>query len=134
MDINKGTSMENDFKTAKTASQFSYQRSPHHDSSFMILKHTHDNGYQPVGDYTALDLKENAFFSEKKVMNIVSLLNKNDDILDLSEESDGTQLFYYEAPHNDETKRKIIFYTQNGTGVSQENALFLINKEVWNHA
>ena len=126
--------MEHDFKKAKTASQFSYQRNPHHDRSFMILERTPNDGYQPVGDYTTLDLKEDLFFSEKKVMNLVALLNNNDDILNLSPDAKGSKLFYYEAPHNDEQKNKIIFYTQNGTGVSQENALFLIDKEIWNHA
>ena len=126
--------MEHEFKNAKTPPRFSYQRNPHHDRSFMILEHAQKKGYEPVGDYTVLDLKEEIFLSEKKVMNLVSLLNDQIDTLDLSQETSDNRMFYYEAPNDDKTKHKVIFYNQNGTGVSQESAMFLINKEVWGNA
>ena len=126
--------MEDDFKSAKQASRFSYRRNPHHERSFMIMEHTGDKGYEPVGDYTVLDLKEDDFLSEKKVMNLIALLNGHEALADVSKDVEGTRLYYYEAPHMDEDKTKVLFYRQDGEGVSKENALFLVNKEIWGHA
>jgi len=127
--------MDHDFKDAKKTAQFSYRRNPHHDRSFMILENQgKDNGYEPIGDYTVLDLKEDEYLSEKKIMNLVSLLNGHDAAIDLKADVDGSRIYYYEAPHSEDDRSKILFYKQDGEGVSRENALFLINKEVWGHA
>tara|TARA_A200000113_G_scaffold168512_1_gene153340 strand:+ start:149 stop:529 length:381 start_codon:yes stop_codon:yes gene_type:complete len=126
--------MEEEFKKANESVMFSYRRHSESKQTYTLLKSTSDAGYQPVGDYTVLDKKEDCGLSEKKVMNLVALLNGKDATNDVSEDIEGTKLFYYESPSAQTDKTKIVFYKQDGSGVSKENALFLINKEVWGHA
>ncbi len=126
--------MEDDFKSAREVARFSYRRNPCHDKSFMVMENKGDKGYEPIGDYTVLDKEEDNFLSEKKVMNLISLLNGHEELISLSTDVEGSRIYYYEAPHIEEDKTKILFYRQDGTGVSKENALFLINKEIWINA
>ena len=127
--------IDDDFKDAKKTSQFSYRQNPIHERSFMILEHAGDKGYEPVGDYTVLDLHEEHLLSEKKIMNLVALLNGESELIDLSKDTEGTRLYYQEVPEKEENDQaKVIFYRQDGEGISKENALFLINKERWGNA
>ncbi len=126
--------IDNDFKTAKETPRFSYRHHPAHEKSFTILERTREKGYEPIGHYTVLDLQEKEVLSEKKIINLISLLNGQEQILDLSEDVKGSRLYYHEDPGTEKDQTRIVFYRQDGTGISKENALFLIDKEVWGHA
>ncbi len=109
---------------------YTYRRNPLHGHSFVILKQLEQNGqYEPVGDYTVLDQSEDSALSEKKVMNLVALMNDEDedDLIDLRTET-KTRLLYYRAPSDDPHKTRIIFYALGTQGVSMENAVLCLEE------
>ncbi len=112
-----------------TAKQpYTYRRNPMYDHSFVILKQLEEGeSYEPVGDYTVLDLDEDSMLSEKKVMNLVALMNDSDDLIDMRKET-GTRLLYYKAPTDEPNKTRIIFYTLGAQGVSTENAVLSLEE------
>lgn len=113
--------------TAKKA--YTYRRNPLHDYSFVILRQASDCGpYEPVGDYTVLDEHEDHELSEKKVMNLVALMNDSDELIDMREQSE-TRLLYYRAPTEVPGKTRIVFYALGDKGVSTENAVLSLEEE-----
>lgn len=120
----------NDFNTITAKQPYTYRRNPLHEASFLLLKQNEGTGaYVPVGDYTVLDRSENAELSEKKVMNIVSMLNGKDDLIDLGGEM-NSRLLYHPTPRTSADERtKIVFYSWEGKGVSKENALLTIEED-----
>ncbi|MCB9987974.1 MAG: hypothetical protein H6868_01420 [Rhodospirillales bacterium] len=119
-----------DFNTITAKQTYTYRRNPLHAASFLLLKQNEVTGaYVPVGDYTVLDSDENPELSEKKVMNIVSALNGNEDLIYLGDET-GARTYYHPVPRNDpEDRTKVIFYSWEGQGVSQENAIMTIEED-----
>ncbi len=112
--------------TAKQA--YTYRRNPMYDHSFVILKQLQESGqYEPIGDYTVIDMDEDIGLSEKKVMNIVALMNDSDDVIDMRKET-GTRLLYYKAPTDEPHKTRIVFYTLGAQGVSKENAILSLEE------
>ncbi len=120
----------NDFNTITAKQAYTYRRNPLHEASYLLLKQNEATGaYVPVGDYTVLDREENPALSEKKVMNLVTLLNGRDDLIELGEET-GTRMLYHPTPRSDgEERTKIVFYSWEGKGVSKENALLTIEED-----
>lgn len=121
-----------DFNSRTSGETYSYRRNPVHDHSFLIIKKLEERQkYEPIGDYTVLDPAENVALSEKKVMNLVALLNgRPQDVINLREHVDGTRLHYHRVPKQDhQDKTHIIFYTHGGEGPSVENAVLAIEEE-----
>jgi hypothetical protein len=110
---------------------YTYRRNPLHDHSFIILKQEDDAGeYQPVGDYTLLDTSEDRGLTEKKVMNLIALMNNDEDsLIDLRSET-NLRVLYFKAPSDEPDKTRIIFYTLGEKGVSVENAVLSMNEEL----
>jgi hypothetical protein len=112
---------------------FIYKRNPLVPHSFQIFglilgKET----YEPIGDYTLLDLSEAIEVTEKKVINLVALLNGKRDLVSLGNLT-KTRLLYTIVQGTPESKNeKIIFRTYDGDGVSIENAVLNIEKGVFN--
>lgn len=113
--------------TAKRA--YTYRRHPMHHHSFVILKQDGEAGpYEPIGDYTVLDKSEDLGLSEKKVMNLVALMNDDDDdLIDLRSESEA-RILYFRAPTDEPNKTRIIFYALGPQGVSVENAVLSLEE------
>jgi len=85
-----------------------------------------------VGEYTILEAEEPVDISEKKVMNIISLLNGREDLIDLSHMVE-TRLLFSLIPRTDaESPTKILFRTHDGVGVSKENALLSLQRGILN--
>lgn len=124
--------MEKDFQSAREMSRFTYRPNPVHERSYMILE-ANSGRYEPVGNYTVLDLAEDRHLTEKKIINLISLFNGKAPIIDLQKDVKGTQL-YYNDTQSEGSQRKVVFYKQDGKGVSSENALLLIEEGVWGHA
>lgn len=116
-------------KTAKTV--FIYRRSPAHEFSYIILGADTESGeYVPVGQYTVLDTLEAIDLTEKKLINLVALLNGKRDLLDLGNLT-KTRLLFTIVPRSAETDpTKIIFRSHDGKGTSKENAVLTIEKGV----
>lgn len=118
------------FNAVTAKKHYTYRRNPLHGHSFVILRQLEESGhYQPVGDYTVLDQNEDAVLSEKKVMNLVALMNDEDALLDIRRETQ-TRLLFYRAPTDQPNKTRIIFYALGAQGVSTENAVLSLEEEL----
>ncbi|MCB1555823.1 MAG: hypothetical protein KDJ15_00765 [Alphaproteobacteria bacterium] len=119
------------FNTITAKQLYTYRRNPLHAASFLLLKQNETTGaYVPVGDYTVLDKNEDPALSEKKIMNIVSILNgRTDQLVPVGEKAPG-RLFYHPTPRTSpEERTKVVFYSWEGKGVSKENGLLTIEED-----
>ncbi len=121
----------NNFNSEATGPRYTYRPSPVHERSFMILKYADGPGHEPlpVGDYTVLDTHEERGLSEKKVMNLVSLLNGRKALMQLGHETNARVLYNVVTDSDDDGKALVIFYHLGKEGVSVENALFRIERD-----
>lgn len=123
--------MEIDFNKQLERPRFIYKPNPLVKRAYQIFelmpKH---NAYEPVGEYVLLNHEEDEEITEKKLMNLVTLLNGKKDTIDLSHLTNKRILFTVvpEAQAGDQTK--IIFKDYDGSGVSKDNAIFTIRKGV----
>lgn len=124
-----------DFNRSSENPPYTYRRNPQHMYSFFILKRSDAEGmFGPIGEYTVLDLGEDPSLSEKKVMNLVTLMSGSGPVLNLGELT-RSRLLYYRVPQPEDEaaeKRKthIIFYALGERGVSKENALLVLDEEI----
>ena len=124
-----------DFNTESRIPKYGYQRSPVNERAFMIVKKEQELADpKPVGDYTVLDKEEDIALAEKKVMNLVSLLNGRKRLMELGHETKSRILYHIVSEKDEENKTKILFYRLGKEGVSVENALFRLeyDEEAWN--
>ncbi len=117
------------FNAATEGPLYSYCRHPLHARAFQILRRSaNSNDMQPVGDYTVLDLSEDQGLSERKVINLVALLNGRSDLMDIGHDS-GVRLLYQRIPAESGFER-VMFRTLGEKGVSVENALLSIAEDI----
>jgi len=127
--------MEQNFNIESEKPPFTYKRNPLTQNAFQIFQWKEDKGdYEPVGDYTLIDLDEDPELTEKTVMNIVSSLNgRTERILDLKNLTSERLLF--NIVDNKDTEESdhvtIMLRTHDGMGVSKENAVLKIEKGVF---
>lgn len=114
-----------DFNAEARSPKYGYVKSPVHPRAFMILKYKADRGSDPhpVGDYTVLDADEDLGLSERKVMNIVTLLNGRKGLMPLGEGTGSRMLYNQVTECDDDGKSRVVFYRLGEKGVSTENAL-----------
>lgn len=121
----------NDFNTEARTPRYGYTPSPVNPRAFMIMKHM-DSGHagaRTVGDYTVLDSNEDLRISEKKVMNLVSLLNGRQNLIQVGTDSGSRILYHLVSECDDDGKSRVLFYKLGKEGVSVENALFRMEAE-----
>jgi hypothetical protein len=118
----------NDFNVEARSPRFGYIPSPVHPRAFQILQYGADAA-RPVGDYTVLDAKEDLSLSEKKVMNLVSLLNDRKALMQLGHETGTRVLYHIVTERDDDNKSRVLFYQLGAEGVSVENALLRLECE-----
>ncbi|MEC8664554.1 MAG: hypothetical protein VXY16_03690 [Pseudomonadota bacterium] len=108
-----------DFNTITAKKHYIYRQNPVHQQSFMILKQLSEEGaYQPVRDYTVLYSEEEHSLSEKKVMNLVALMNDEDHLIDIGSGS-VKRMDYLRGSTDSRDKKRIIFYVMGKLGVSK---------------
>lgn len=122
-----------DFNAEAVPASYGYRPSPVNPRAFQIIRLA-DDGCEPsvVGDYTVLDQDEDIAFSEKKVMNVISLLNGRKNLMQLGHETGVRVLYKVLTECDDDGKARVMFYNLGKEGVSIENALFRIEKEIYN--
>ena len=120
-----------DFNKPAEQRAFRYERNPVAARGFLILRRNSQDRFDPVGDYLVLDDAEDIGVSEKKVMNLVALLNKDEGyVMDLGEVT-GTQSRYHIKPEKTERgQTQMVFYALGQEGVSKENAVVSIDEGV----
>ena len=121
-----------DFNEESEKPEFIFRKNPLVERSFQICQYREEKrDYEPVGDYTVLDLKEEQELSEKRISNLMAALNKKKRSLDLSPLTNTRILFNIVPRKPEDTHQKVIFRTHDGAGVSSENAIMVIEKEVF---
>jgi len=119
-----------DFNAESSAPVYAYQRSPVNERAFLIVKKPEVAAEPvPVGDYTVLDKEEDLSLSEKKVMNLVSLLNGRKRLMQLGHETKSRVLYNVLTEGSSDEKAKVMFYNLGKEGVSVENALFTLERD-----
>lgn len=125
--------MELNFNVQTKKPRFIYKHNPLIKRSYQIFELMPlKDDYEPVGDYTVLAMDEDLELSEKKMMNVVSLLNGKKDLIDLSGMVKSPLLFSMVPRTEKRAPTKIIFRTYDGTGVSVENALLTLERGILN--
>ncbi len=114
-----------DFNIESQPALFAYQPSPVNARAFLITK---SGQSEPVGDYTVLDLEEDLTLSEKKVMNLISLLNGRQRLMELGHETQSRVLYQVINEEDEENKTNVLFYQLGAQGISKENALFRLER------
>ncbi len=120
----------NDFNSEAKTPRYGYVPSPVNPRAFQILKYPEaEAAPRPVGDYTVLDIKEDLKLSERKVMNLVSLLNGRKNLMELGHETNSRVLYQIVSHSDDDGKARVVFYNLGREGTSVENALLRIEKD-----
>ncbi len=120
-----------DFNIITAKTDYTYRRNPVMAGSFMILKKQDTERYEPIGEYTVLDKEEDADLSEKKVMNLVSVLNGDQKLMEIGAGTKKRMLYKPFPRLSEDEKSKVIFYTlSEGAGVSEENAILTIAEDI----
>lgn len=117
------------FNAEAAAPRYAYRKSPVHPRGFQILKLAGMDDPVPVGDYTVLDAREETSLSEKKVMNLVSLLNGRKHLMELGHETNCRVLYHIVAERDEDDRQRVLFYTLGHEGVSVENALLRLERD-----
>ena len=118
-----------DFNAEGRKPRYEYKLSPVHDRPFLIFKMDQESQSCAVGDYTVLDPEEDIKLSEKKVINLIALLNGRKNLVQLGHETQSRVLYNIVNQGDDEEKSKVIFYHLGKEGVSVENALFTMERD-----
>lgn len=111
--------------------RFIHKPNPLVERAYQIFEYNGEKGaYDHVGDYVLINKEEPRDITEKKVINLMSIMNKKDELIDLSSLTNKRVLFTLvpEAQAGDQTK--MIFKDYDGSGVSKDNAVFTIRKGV----
>ncbi len=119
------------FNDRSEKSRFAHRPHPIMERSYQILELQEEKDtYEPVGEYILLNKSEPLEITEKKLTNLITLLNGKKDLIDMSHLT-KTRVLYTLVPRTSDTDpTKVIFKDYDGSGVSKENAVFTIRKGV----
>jgi hypothetical protein len=121
--------MVKNFNIESEKPQFIYKPHTLLKNAFQIfILHEGASEYEPVGEYTLLDTSEDLDLTEKKVMNIVSLLNGRKALIELGNLTKTRVLFTIVPKSSEEDPTKIVFREHDGSGPSKENAVLILEK------
>jgi hypothetical protein len=124
-----------DFNEQSEKPQFISKPNPLVPHAWQIFEFKQDKeSYEPVGAYTLLDTKEEPDITEKKLINIMAILNDKKSFIDFKKLTNKRILFTIVPDTPEADMRKAIFRTYDGTGVSKENAVLTIEKGVFNES
>jgi len=115
---------------------FIYKPHPTVEGAFEIHGFYDDvQDYEPVGEYRPVVDDEPQELTEGSVNNLTALLNdRQEKMINLQNMASGRLLFQIVENDNSEDAHKyitIMFRTHDGTGVSEENAVFRLEKGVF---
>jgi hypothetical protein len=127
--------MVKNFNIESEKPQFIYKRNPLVKHAFQIFMFKDEKGdYEPVGDYTLLDMSEALDLTEKKVINIITLLNGRDNTMDLRNLTQSGFLFNIVPKVSEDDPTKIILRSKDASGTSVENAVMILEKGVFHES
>lgn len=126
----RGMSMK--FNEESSKPPFIYKRNPLVEHAWQIFALKEGKAdYEPVGEYTVLDLDEPSDLTEKKMANLIAILNGRRELQQLGELTKSRLLFTQVPEEEGAINKKLIFRTYDGDGISKENAILVIEKGVF---
>ncbi len=124
--------MSLNFNQESEKPRFIYKRNPLIAHSFQIFEYRADKeDYEPFGDYTLIDMNEPIDITEKKVMNLVTIMNGRQNLIDFQNLTKERVLYNIIGKNDAANGQKVVFRTYDGSGVSKENAVLTIEKGVF---
>jgi hypothetical protein len=112
--------------------EFTSKPNPLVPHSWQIFQYKNNKDeYEPVADYVLVDIDEPIEITEKKVINMVSILNGKKKLIDFTNLTGKRVLFNIIPEASESNRQKIVFRTYDGAGVSKENAVLTIDKGVF---
>ena len=112
--------------------RFTYKRNPLVSTSFQIFEWKEDkSSYEPVGEYTLLDTSEASDITEKKLINLMAIMNERQRLIDFKDLTKERILFTMVPTTPESETQKVVFRTYDGSGVSKENAVLILEKGVF---
>ncbi len=130
-----GSTSEDPLEKSKRTGErtrFIHKPNPLVDRAYQIFEYDFKKGdYDHVGDYVLINKKEKIEVTEKKLFNLMTLLNGKDDLIDISNLTSSRVLFTLVPEAQAGGQTKIILKDYDGSGVSKDNAVFTIRKGVF---
>lgn len=124
--------MTMNFNSESEKPEFLYKRNPLTPHVFQIFQFKKDKGvYEPVGTYTLLDMAESLDLTEKKMINLIAIMNGKQRLIDFTKLTQERILFNIVPNSPENLNEKVIFRTYDGNSVSKENAVLEIEKGVF---
>jgi len=121
-----------EFNEESEKPRFIYKRNPLVEHAFQIFEFKEEkNEYEPVGEYTQIDTTQEPDITEKNVMNLITLLNGKTKLIDLTNLTSGRLLYTIIDDTQESEVTTIMLRVLDGEGVSKENAVFKIEKGVF---
>ncbi len=112
--------------------RFIHKPNPLVERDYQIFEYNFEKGdYEHAGDYVLVNKKESREITEKKLMNLMSLINGKDELIDISNLTETRVLYTLVPEAQSGGQTKIIFKDYDGSGVSKENAVFTLRKGVF---
>ena len=122
------------FNESGEKARFIYKRNPLVENSYQIFELKLDKqAYEPAGEYTVIDTEEALELTEKKVINLIAVMNDKQELEYLGNLTKTRILFTIVPKRDGSEQQKIIFRTHNNKGVSTENAVLTLEKGVFSY-
>lgn len=126
------TSMSLGFNQNSQKSRFIFKANPVNPMAYQIFENKRSTAnYEPVGQYLVLDQTEEKSLTEKKLVNLIGLMNGREKVIDLSAEVESRLLYHVVPRKVDSDATKIVFRAYDGRGISKENAILEIERGVF---
>ncbi len=123
--------MAMEFNTESKKPRFTYKHDALVPHTFQICRYDDaKKTYEPVGSYTLLEHSEEFSLTEKKVLNLIAILNGKQSLMDLGNLTKTRVLFNIVPKSSEGDPTKIIFRNHDGDGPSRENAILVLEKGV----
>lgn len=119
-----------DFNMVTAKKPYAYRRNPLYGHAYVILRRSAAGGYEPAGGYTVLDGGEDETLSERKVMNLVALMNDEEGRLIDLRGSTRSRLLFSRLPAAVPGHSRVMFYTRDCAGVTRENAVLELDEDM----
>lgn len=122
----------NDFNDESSHPEFIHKPERHDPHSYQILHFKAEKGiYEISGSYKVLDKTEDPEITEKRIYNLIAVLNDKKRKFDFKNLTNSRTLYTLKPIEAEDRDIQVTFRTYDGNGVSKENAILAIDKGVF---
>jgi hypothetical protein len=121
-----------DFNDESSHPEFIHKPDPQNPNAYQILHFKEDKRiYEIAGSYVKVDHSEEAEVTDKRIFNLMAVLNEKKRTFDFKSLTNSRTLFTLVPIKPEDHDVKVIFRTYDGDGVSKENAILSLDKGVF---